>query len=209
MISRTRQTIVHFSSKFVLSGVDAPQPAGKYRVDHDEEAIETASHLGWRRVNSFMHLPAIAESGADAPNGADHPFRNGCAAGTRVGAIMTAPGNLRRSAHQNRRDASAHIFEVGQTVRIKGGFGTPALSAESYNITGTLPPRSDSPQYRIRNEDERHERVVTQDSLELVPKSPSEDGTSLMERTFGHGQGTETQQPRDQKAKAEKDSSKD
>lgn len=61
MISRTRQTIVHFSSEFELSGVDGPQPAGEYRVDHDEEQIEAASRLAWRRVNAFIHLPAIAE----------------------------------------------------------------------------------------------------------------------------------------------------
>lgn len=121
---------------------------------------------------------------------------------------MTAPENQRRNARPIRRDASIHLFEIGQTVRIKGGFGSPALPAGSYNITATLPPRGDSPQYRIRNEDERHERVATQDSLELVSVLPSGDGATLMERTFGHGQGTETQQPRDQKTKAEKDASK-
>jgi hypothetical protein len=76
-----------------------------------------------------------------------------------------------------------------------------------YRITGKLPPRGDSLQYRIRNDDERHERVTTQDSLEPVDLSPTGDGATLIERTFGHGQGTETQQSRDQKTEAGKSAS--
>ena len=93
-----------------------------------------------------------------------------------------------------------HLFTVGQAVRIKGGFVRPALAADIYHITGILPPRGDSLQYRIRNDGERHERVTTQDSLE--PVSIPLSGSLLIERTFGHGQGTKTQQPRDQKAEA-------
>jgi hypothetical protein len=57
-------------------------------------------------------------------------------------------------------------------------------------------------QYRIRNDDERYERVTTQDSLE--PVRPQSGGATLIERTFGHGQGTEAQQSRDQEAEAGK-----
>jgi hypothetical protein len=32
-----------------------------YRVDHDEESIETMSRLAWRRVASFIHLPGIGQ----------------------------------------------------------------------------------------------------------------------------------------------------
>lgn len=60
MTSRTTQTVVHFSSDFRLPGFDALQPAGDYRVDHDEELIEGASRLAWRRVGAFMHLPSVA-----------------------------------------------------------------------------------------------------------------------------------------------------
>ena len=60
MGSRTTQTVVHFSSAFRLPGFDAPQPAGNYRVDHDEEAIEGVhSRLAWRRIGAFIHIPAI------------------------------------------------------------------------------------------------------------------------------------------------------
>ncbi|WP_407941370.1 hypothetical protein [Mesorhizobium xinjiangense] len=91
---------------------------------------------------------------------------------------------------------------------MKDGVGRPALPTEIYHITGMLPPSGDSPQYRIRNDDERHERVTTQNSLEPVGMSPSGDGENLIERTFGHGQGTETKQSRDQKAEAGKGTAK-
>ncbi len=59
MASRTTQTIVRFRNPFLLLGFDKPQPAGDYRVDHDEESIEGISRLAWRRVGSFIHLPGI------------------------------------------------------------------------------------------------------------------------------------------------------
>ena len=35
-------------------------PAGDYDIDHDEELIEGMSHIAWRRVATFIHLPARA-----------------------------------------------------------------------------------------------------------------------------------------------------
>jgi hypothetical protein len=61
--TRTTQTVVRFLSAFSLPGFDAPQPAGDYLVDHDEEQIEVASRLAWRRVAAFIHLPAISAVG--------------------------------------------------------------------------------------------------------------------------------------------------
>ena len=63
MADRTTETIVRFSSSFELPNLDAPQPAGSYRVDHDEESIESMSRLAWRRVASFIHLPGIGQHG--------------------------------------------------------------------------------------------------------------------------------------------------
>ena len=63
MSTRTTQTIVHFSSAFQLPDFEAPQPAGDYRVDHDEEAIEGVSYTAWRRTGAFIHLPAIGVQG--------------------------------------------------------------------------------------------------------------------------------------------------
>jgi hypothetical protein len=114
---------------------------------------------------------------------------------------MTAPITLQRGRHL-RRDTATHLFSVGQAVRLKAGFGRPALPGDVYHVTGMLPPQGNSPQYRIRNDEERHERVATQDSLEPVGISRPDDET-LIERTFGHGQGTETQQSRNPKAETE------
>lgn len=94
---------------------------------------------------------------------------------------MTAT-SLMRGNHPTRREPAIHRFAVGQTVRLKRGFGTPI-----YRITGTLPARENSPQYRIRNEGELHERVTSEDNIELLSASLGHDGASLIERTFGHG----------------------
>ncbi|MGO4830810.1 hypothetical protein AB4144_00685 [Rhizobiaceae sp. 2RAB30] len=64
MASRTTQTVVHFSAPFRLPDFDTLQPAGDYRVDHDEETVEGASCLAWRRVGAFIHLPAISATGS-------------------------------------------------------------------------------------------------------------------------------------------------
>jgi hypothetical protein len=64
MNCRTTHTIVRFRSAFSLPGFDAPEPPGEYLVDHDEEPIEAASYLAWRRVATFIHLPAISSVGS-------------------------------------------------------------------------------------------------------------------------------------------------
>ena len=51
---------------------------------------------------------------------------------------------------------------------MKSRFGETAETAEFYRVTGTLPPSDNSPQYRIRSDDERHDRVATQDTLEAA-----------------------------------------
>ena len=63
MVSRTTRTVVCFSATFGLPDVDGPQPAGSYRVEHDEESIESLSRLAWRRVASFIYLPGIGRRG--------------------------------------------------------------------------------------------------------------------------------------------------
>jgi hypothetical protein len=120
---------------------------------------------------------------------------------------MTYASARQPGARSIRPAAATHPFAVGQAVRLRGNFGTFPKTAEIYRITGTLPSRGGSPQYRIRNDDERHERVATQDSLEPIRPSQSNEGATLIERTFGHGQGTETQQSRDQEAQAGKGAS--
>jgi len=98
---------------------------------------------------------------------------------------MTAATTGQRDARRLRREAPTHLFSVGQSVRLKRGFGRTSLPDDIFYVTGTLPPRGNSPQYRIRNDEERHERVATQDDLERACNLQS--GASLVERTFGHG----------------------
>ena len=64
MTNRTTQTFVSFRSSFILPGLDALQPPGEYRVDHDEQSLDIVSRQAWMRVASFLHLPAIGARGA-------------------------------------------------------------------------------------------------------------------------------------------------
>ena len=103
-----------------------------------------------------------------------------------------------------RRDAPSHLFAVGQAVRLKGGYMvSTAKAANIYRVTATLPPRGDLLQYRIRNDDELHERVVTQDNLEPVDMSEARANAALIELTFGKNRGTEKQEGLGQKADPE------
>jgi hypothetical protein len=109
---------------------------------------------------------------------------------------------MQRNARPIQHGAPARLFDIGQAVRLKGGVGLGPKTGEIYRVTATLPPKGNSLQYRIRSEGESHERVVTEDSLERIAASAPDSGAALIERTFGHGQGTETLEPRDQKAEA-------
>ena len=66
-------------------------------------------------------------------------------------------------------NTTAHLFKVGQTVQKK--ITSRSDRGAFYQITGTLPPKEGSPQYRIQNHYEDHERVITQDLVELVVAS--------------------------------------
>jgi len=68
---------------------------------------------------------------------------------------------------------SVHRFAVGQPVRLKTRFGLAPKATETFHVTGTLPERDNSPQYRIRQDGERHERVTTEDFLEAIETTQS------------------------------------
>ena len=63
MTTRTNSSIAQFSHTFSLAGIDGVQPAGDYRIDTDEELIEGISRIAWRRVATYMHLPAQITGG--------------------------------------------------------------------------------------------------------------------------------------------------
>ena len=62
---------------------------------------------------------------------------------------------------------AAHLYSIGQEVRLKSRIGMSPTAAEIYRVTARLPAVQNSLQYRIRNDEERHERVATEDSLEI------------------------------------------
>lgn len=85
---------------------------------------------------------------------------------------MSTSATDRRAPRPPRAETPGHRFKIGQKVRLKGGFGRSSLPVEIYQVTGVLPPSGGVPQYRIRNDGERHERVTTEDSLEPVGPPP-------------------------------------
>ena len=122
---------------------------------------------------------------------------------------MTAKAISDRAERPTRQESPSHLYSVGQAVRLTSRLLVrPAKTAGIYHVTATLPPKGETPQYRVRNDEEPHERVVTQDSLEPIDMTDAHDNAALIERTFGHGQRTETQQSRDQKVEAGEGSGK-
>jgi len=49
---------VTFTRPFLLSGFDAPQPAGSYSVETDEELVEALSFPVYRRIATLIRLPS-------------------------------------------------------------------------------------------------------------------------------------------------------
>lgn len=76
-------------------------------------------------------------------------------------------------------ETPSHLFTIGQAVRRKGGWGRQVSRLDLFRITATLPETGGSPQYRLRNDDERHERVMAEDDLEAVEGTGSGPGTVI------------------------------
>jgi hypothetical protein len=62
MNTRTKHTTVKFTAPFALRGVEEIQPPGDYAIDEDEELIDGLSWLAYRRVATFIHLPAVSSA---------------------------------------------------------------------------------------------------------------------------------------------------
>jgi hypothetical protein len=95
---------------------------------------------------------------------------------------MNKPHLYRRNTPMARHGRAPHLYAVGQTVRLKGGFAQRAQAPGVYHITRMLPSEGECPQYRVRNDHENHERLASQDELEAV----NGVGGALVERTFSH-----------------------
>ncbi|OCP05764.1 MULTISPECIES: hypothetical protein [unclassified Ensifer] len=62
MFNRTKHRMIHFDRPFTLPGVDETIAAGDYEIDDDEELIEGLSWAAYRRVATFIKLPATVEN---------------------------------------------------------------------------------------------------------------------------------------------------
>lgn len=61
-----------------------------------------------------------------------------------------------------------HRFAVGQKVRVPDRSWAMRTADLIFTVIGKMPEKDRSPQYRIRSDDERHERVVTEDMIEAI-----------------------------------------
>ena len=59
MTTRTIRSIAVFTSAFNLGGIDGDLPAGSYRIESEEELIESLCLVAFRRVETTIELPAI------------------------------------------------------------------------------------------------------------------------------------------------------
>lgn len=62
MFARTKHRTVHFDKPFWISGISEMVTAGDYIIDEDEELIEGLSWSAYRRVATFITLPATSEN---------------------------------------------------------------------------------------------------------------------------------------------------
>ena len=63
MMTRTTHRTIHFNAPASLDGLDLPLAPGDYEVNEDEELIEGLSWLAYRRVATFITIPATPENG--------------------------------------------------------------------------------------------------------------------------------------------------
>ncbi|SJM32695.1 MULTISPECIES: hypothetical protein [Mesorhizobium] len=62
MNTRTKHTTVKFTAPFSLGGVDEFQQPGDYAIDEDDDWIDGISWLAYRRVATFIHIPAVSST---------------------------------------------------------------------------------------------------------------------------------------------------
>ena len=76
-------------------------------------------------------------------------------------------------------DIPSHRFAVGQKVRMKGWGGNKVKSTATFEIMATLPAAGGALQYRVRDNDEKHERIATEDNLEAADMWSTKERSSF------------------------------
>ena len=56
MTTRTRRSTLTLAQPFRLRNIDETQPAGAYAIETDEELLDTASRLAYRRLATYIHI---------------------------------------------------------------------------------------------------------------------------------------------------------
>ena len=64
MAGRTTRTSVTFSRPFALADLDGIQPAGTYRIQTVDVAVDDLSLPAYRRVSTTIELPAVGTAGS-------------------------------------------------------------------------------------------------------------------------------------------------
>lgn len=58
-----------------------------------------------------------------------------------------------------------HKYQIGQKVRYHGGFAQRHLIGGSYEVVAQMPERDGDNQYKIKRNDDPHQRVVNEAEL--------------------------------------------
>lgn len=66
-----------------------------------------------------------------------------------------------------------NIFTTGQQVSLQSRVGLSPRTPTEFTVLMRLPDNSGKPQYRIRNEEQGHERVEQGSNLELIETADS------------------------------------
>lgn len=98
---------------------------------------------------------------------------------------MTSSNILKKYTYAHDTGSSTHLFAIGQAVRLTGGYTSfSSRLGQVYHVTGRLPPIGNLLQYRIRSEAEQHDRVTTEDCLELIRMDEPSARATLADKTF-------------------------
>lgn len=64
---------------------------------------------------------------------------------------------------------TAHLYSIGQTVRLVSGRFLDRTGGGTYEVTRLLPDAEGELSYRIKSTEENHERAVRESQIELAP----------------------------------------
>ena len=62
MTIRTSQRTIRFAHPFRLTGMDAPQPAGAYLLETEEELLQDLSFPAYRRIATRLFVTVVPNS---------------------------------------------------------------------------------------------------------------------------------------------------